>query len=665
MYPHRALRRDVATENAALERTASERDTDRAHVVRDSATRMREQVIRVERTFASGPLKVWALVSDTNRLDRALGLAPASYHFRDTPDGRERVANASLFGVPVEWVEPPYQWLEGAFIEGVRRYSNGPVAGGRVRSEIFAVGPRESRVEVRFSLASRNPLMLVGGALAVPFFRRAIERYLDAMGRVLESTRDGDDSVEEGRNALLTSNESTLRGERAPVDEAELTRRAGEMASDPRVGDGVREKLLAWLRTAPDDDVESMRPYVLARRWGVARATALQVFLVATRAGVLDLRWKLLCPVCRTGADTARSLAEVGRKVRCDACDREYDVDFSDHVEAVFSPNAAVRVVAPKVWCASSAARRPHVFAQVSLDAGATMRFALTAYEGNLVARVAGDTNVTALPPSDPAPTRVTVVAGEESWPVVTDESGGTSKGTELVLVNRRDRRLTLQIERAGPPRDALTGSSLLLFPDYIDLFATDAPARGVELSVGQVALLFTDLTGSTALYERVGDARAFALVEQHFRDVTRIVIERGGTVVKTMGDAVMAAFPKLSDAAMAAVEMSRVTASSHEANGVSIKLGAHLCPCLAVRANERLDFFGSTVNLAARLQARAAPNELVLLESAARQPAVAEVLRGFPRRAFSAALKGIRAEQHLLAFDLRGARTSATSVVP
>ncbi len=615
---------------------------------------MREHVIRVERTFTGGPLRVWALVSDTNRWDRALGLAPAAYRFRDTPDGvRERVANAKLLGVPVEWVEPPYQWVEGAFVEGLRRYTTGPVSQGSLRCDVTSVSARETRVEVRFTLASKNPILAVGGAVALQVFRRAIERYLETIERVLHDGRDLADTVEEGRDAILSVTDPMVRGAHSPVDEAELARRAEAIAADPRVGDGVREKLLAWVRTAPDDDVEAMRPFTLARRWSVARATALQTFLVATRAGVLDLRWKLLCPVCRTSAETARSLSEVGRKVRCDACDREYDVDFSDHVEAVFSPNAAVRRVEPRVWCASSASRRPHVFAQVNLDAGATVRVALPSYEHALVARIMGGREVTALPPSDPAPTRITVAAADESWPVVTDETGVASKGTELVFVNRRSNPVTLQVERAGPPSDALTGSALLLFPDYIDLFATDAPARGVELTVGQVALLFTDLTGSTALYERVGDARAFAIVEQHFREVTRIVIDRGGTVVKTMGDAVMAAFPKLSDAAHAAVEMSQATRTAHGVDGVSLKLGAHQGPCLAVRANERLDFFGTTVNLAARLQAKAGANELVMLESALRQPEVAEALRGFPRRAFSAALKGIRAEQHLVAVDL------------
>jgi class 3 adenylate cyclase len=616
---------------------------------------MREHVIRVERTFAGGPLRVWALAADSNRWDRALGLPPANYVFRDEPDGsRARIGGSKVLGLPVAWVEAPYQWVEGAWVEGSRRYLEGPVARGTLRCEVFSAGPRATRVVVRFTVASASPLAAVGGRLAVPVFRRAIERYLDVLGRALTAAPDGADDVAQGRDLALSLDDAALRGAVTPADEAELARRAAAATGDGRAPQAALAALVAWVRAAPDDDVETMRPLALARRWGVTADEGLRAFLLATRAGLVDLRWKLLCPVCRTGADTASSLTEVGRRVRCDACDRDYDVDFSEHVEAVFAPNPAVRAVTPRLWCASSASRRPHVVAQVTLDPGATFRASLRAYDGPLLARVMGGADVTPLPAADPAPARVTVTACDDARPVVTDESGDGGRGTELVLRNLRARPVTLQIERAGAPRDALTGAGLLLFPDYLDLFATDAPARGVELSVGAVALLFTDLTGSTALYERVGDARAFALIEQHFREMTRVVSERGGTVVKTMGDAVMAAFPRLGDAARAGVEMARATSAQLGDEGVALKVGVHLGPCLAVRANDRLDFFGTTVNVAARLQARAEAHELVLVESTARHPDVALALADMPRRAFTASLKGIRQELHLVAVDVR-----------
>jgi class 3 adenylate cyclase len=195
-------------------------------------------------------------------------------------------------------------------------------------------------------------------------------------------------------------------------------------------------------------------------------------------------------------------------------------------------------------------------------------------------------------------------------------------------------------IERAGFDSTACLGSVVASFPDFLDLFATEAPAAGVELTIAHLALLFTDLTGSTALYGKVGDAKAFAVVQEHFRDMSAVVGENRGAVVKTMGDAVMASFSSESDAVAAAIAMLERCDTHHGALGLSV-------------ANERLDFFGTTVNLAARLQARAKGGQLVITEELASHPRVQTLIVGFRKAPFRAALKGIAVEQNLLAIDV------------
>ena len=156
------------------------------------------------------------------------------------------------------------------------------------------------------------------------------------------------------------------------------------------------------------------------------------------------------------------------------------------------------------------------------------------------------------------------------------------------------------------------------------------------------------------AMYERIGDARAFAIVEEHFRAMEAIVVANEGAVVKTMGDAVMASFASASQAVAAAVAMVRENDRLHGDVGLGVKIGVHAGPCLAVRANERLDFFGTTVNVAARLQAQAKAGGLVVTEELSRTPGVAALLDGLPREPFEATLKGIRETQRLVAVDLR-----------
>jgi class 3 adenylate cyclase len=195
--------------------------------------------------------------------------------------------------------------------------------------------------------------------------------------------------------------------------------------------------------------------------------------------------------------------------------------------------------------------------------------------------------------------------------------------------------------------------------PDFLDLFAAEAPAAGVDLSVGAITVLFSDLTGTTALYEQLGDARAFALVQEHFRDTETVLRRHGGALVKTMGDAVMASFACPGDGLAAAVDMValvRAAEARHGLEGLSIKIGLHHGPCLAVRANGRLDFFGTTVNLASRLQTAAHANQVVIMAELLAHPEIERQLRegGFGVEHFRAQLKGLRASQSLASIDTR-----------
>jgi class 3 adenylate cyclase len=142
----------------------------------------------------------------------------------------------------------------------------------------------------------------------------------------------------------------------------------------------------------------------------------------------------------------------------------------------------------------------------------------------------------------------------------------------------------------------------------------------GLTLRIARVSLLFSDLTGSTALYTRVGDAKAFSLVQDHFALLRDVVAKYDGTIVKTIGDAVMAAFLTEAAAVQAAVEMHLrfpgFRKESETDNVLTLKVGVHSGPCYAVTANGVLDYFGQTVNVAARLQGAAGAGELVLSQS-------------------------------------------------
>jgi adenylate cyclase len=616
---------------------------------------MAEAGVTVERRYSAPRELVWALLSDTHRYNRALGMIPPRYVWREVDGRRERVAHVTQ-GVAMSWVEPPYEWIEGRFLSSRRRFLTGPASSGGLAVEVADDGDGCIARVTAAGESSAWWLRLLGPLVRAQL-RRRLEAYMAAVAQVVESshgaaTSDVSQPAAARAQALLGGVDLPLTsGQHTPIDQAELDRRAERLATAP-VDAEVVKQLVKVLGQRPDEEVAQMRPFELARQWGLDRRRVLQAFLHGTQAGLVDLDWQINCPVCRVSAQVVTSLADVGRDLHCEACNIRYDVDFGANVEAVFRCNKAIRAVEPTVYCTASPAFRPHVLAQLGVEPGATREVSLTLGDGRLHMRTLGSQRAADLDDEQP-PARLEVEIGADV--VVATAHGHASDGkTTLVLRSSVDETAYLLVERGGWSSDAVLGSIVASLPDFMDLFATEAPAAGLELSIGRITLLFSDLTGSTALYERVGDARAYAVVQEHFRVMEQAIGDHEGAVIKTMGDAVMASFATPHQAVAAALQAVRETETRQGELGIGIKLGVHEGPCLAVRANDRLDFFGTTVNLTARLQGQAESGELVIMRDLGELPSVAALLGGAPRRAVTARLKGIADARELVAVDLR-----------
>lgn len=599
---------------------------------------------------------IWAIVADTNRWDRAAGLAAPSYRWGRDGERVLRHATASELGLELAWVEPPYNWIEGEFVEGARVFTKGPPTGGGFRVTLAGEAPQ---VRVHAVAWVEGPAWV--GWLQRMKFSRALVRYFDAIEFVLRgrggevASEDSAPAVVRARAVLSTSFDPVTSGARTPADEEQLARRAAALERMP-VDTLLAARLTTWLRTRPDEEVAQLRPFELARLWGVNRRSLLRVFLHATRAGLTDLSWQVNCPVCRVAARLDAELGALDGKAHCAACEIDYEVDFAQHIEAVFPINPAVRPVSPQLYCASSPAFLPHVFAQLRLAPDESRTANVTLPPGPLHLRTLWTRRTASVDVGAARPAVLRVRITGDSI-VVTEEGQSPRSGpTALTVENETDREAVILLERSAWNADQVLGTVIASMPEFGDLFATEAPAAGMELRVGHIALLFSDLTGSTALYEREGDARAFALVEEHFRAVRSIVEANGGAVVKTMGDAVMASFASTEDAVDAALAVIQTHDETFRGRGIGVKVGVHGGACLAVRANERLDYFGGAVNIAARLQAQAAPSEVVLMRGLAAQPRVSRAIAPHARRDFEANLKGIAGTQELVGVRVGGA---------
>src|SRR6185437_10874601 len=147
-----------------------------------------------------------------------------------------------------------------------------------------------------------------------------------------------------------------------------------------------------------------------------------------------------------------------------------------------------------------------------------------------------------------------------------------------------------------GKRRPFLTAKRMLSNQTFRDVFKADNLHADQRLKITSLTFLFTDLKGSTALYERVGDLAAFDLVSAHFNALLDIIVAEKGAVVKTIGDAVMATFIRPEHALAAGLRMRGAMDQLNAERGskdLVVKIGIHEGPCLAVMLNERQDYFG------------------------------------------------------------------------
>ena len=233
------------------------------------------------------------------------------------------------------------------------------------------------------------------------------------------------------------------------------------------------------------------------------------------------------------------------------------------------------------------------------------------------------------------------------------------SSASRLVFENATPAEQLFILERSAWNAQATPAADVTALQTFRDLFASEALRPDEPISVGSLAIVFTDLRGSTRLYREIGDAPAFGSVMEHFDVLREAIAAAGGSVVKTMGDAVMAVFRRPAEALQAMVAaQERLAAPPAGERPLWLKVAIQYGPVIAINANDRLDYFGTQVNLAARMVELSSGEDMVLGESVFRDQEVAAVLAasGLQAEPFNASLKGFDQE----GFQLWRVRKSA-----
>jgi len=446
---------------------------------------------------------------------------------------------------------------------------------------------------------------------------------------------------------------------------------------DPETVDAME----TLIRDAPDRDLNRINALAFAARNGLDEERVIGAFLHAARLGLFEMSWNVLCPGCGGVLESGMSLKSVNQsEYSCALCAAGYEPTLDEMVEVTFTVSPRVRKIAahdPDTLPMHEYVRQ--IFWSSGIDLPDDYERMLDEIVLDAVELPPGERAILSLQlPAefvivfDPVThaAQFIDVKGEptrerQSLTLVLNESHPQNDTLvmqpgplRINLENRTNRRVLPAVWVAANElhdmlkrrRPFLTAKRLLTNQTFRDLYRTDTLDIDQRLKITSLTFLFTDLKGSTELYERVGDLVAYDLVREHFRVLHEIVAAEAGAVVKTIGDAVMATFPTPDHAISAALRMRDAMRSLNEQRGsedLLLKIGIHEGPCLAVTLNDRQDYFGQTVNIASRVQGLAVSRAIFATNAVVENPEASQIIRlqGLHPSLQKTALRGINDE--------------------
>lgn len=555
----------------------------------------------------------WRVLGDSDGLNRVAGNAALVARVEHGPEGPQVIGEmVGPMGIRMPFRETG-GWVDGRWFTQERTFSSGPLSRSTFRMELVPEG-RGVRPVMRLELE---------GPLAFrPLLAASMRRIQHAWQGVLDGLPAP--GTVERRPQQRLPDEVTIA----------LGRWKGDVS--PRLFDALRDTFV----TGTALELQALRAFELADRWGLDREEVLVGFLRAVRSGVLELYWSVRCTRCKSEVSASTSLSDLADHAACSSCDVSFDNDLGTNVEVLFAPHPGLLPRVEQTFCSFFPAGSPEIRSALVVPAGGAVDETLVLGPGRFwlgtggsdVEVVVGSTGADGVRWTPGAEGRVEVVAGRVTLHI---ENPG-SVPVRVVLIADDD------------GLDAVPASFLTSLPEFRREMSDQLLAPDVRISNRSVCLLFTDLSGSTAMFEALGDAVAYGLVAQHFRVLQEVLDAHRGVLVKTIGDAVMASFHSVHDGFLAALAMREAfeawTSTLELEAPPRLNVGLHVGPALVVHSDAHgLDYFGRTVNLAARAQSAASEGELSLTEAVLEaDPRIAARVAQLPRERVVVPLKGI-----------------------
>lgn len=459
-------------------------------------------------------------------------------------------------------------------------------------------------------------------------------------------------------------------------------------------------KLEGLIQAEDETALFRLDPLQFASEKNLAEAEAIDLMLHAAKIGLFHMEWHLVCVSCGGIVDSFQQLANLHAHFVCRLCSVENNANLDETIRVGFTINPTIRPLrfhnpqnltieelylhyhlSRQILPYSDGRHLRNILLDVSqirtfLSPGETREIEVQATPGLLHSTNASAVTAIAFmvdgeAAREPQRIPIQVVNGKFRVPnvapnpanfpnpsgntTVIDHVGALHSGPVVFeFENTSEQRAAIwmiHVDETFPTEPLqytpfLSGKQVLANPTFRDLFRSETIATDEGLTVHEATFLFTDLKGSTEMYEQIGDPQAFFLVRQHFRLLGQVIARNRGAIIKTIGDAVMATFIHPLDALRAALEMNQeiVRFNEQHAARLLLKIGLHRGHSIAVTLNDRIDYFGQTVNIAARVQALAGASEICMTDELYQSGDLANLLVNHQVKSELAAIKGVSA---------------------
>lgn len=514
-------------------------------------------------------------MSDTSRMNKTMGLPP----WEEAELNGSRVVRTHVLGQEQEWVESPWTWIVNQEINQERIYKKGLMQKqtGKFRLLSEKTSDGLNQVEVSFTWYGGALLRFVIGPMSAKFLKKAMTEYVQNQERIYFA------NVKAKNLALTPLRELTAQD----TDFIEVITKEAQ-SSKPE----ILKTLLRYLIASDSLDIHKINPKKTAKDTGLKTHEVIEQLTKLTQSGYLALTWDVICPHCRGPQLEAAKLRFVAESTICQSCDLEFSTQSDQSIEVTFKPQSKFREIGSITYCAAEPAKKSHIL--MNWPASEMQSAKIDLKPGTYRARTLHSKKECAVKVEDKTASKQKINL-DFKQPLMTLASGETEisyTGSEKDFFVFESLAWSDERYLAG---EALSNTHIRT------LVNDDLLKSGVKLDIGEQIILFTDIVGSTPMYKRLGDNKAFIAVQDHYVEIENIIKANSGVVVKFIGDAVMAAFTDANLAFKANQEIH--SAFKNNKDSLVLRTSFHIGQVLCVNMNVGLDYFGQTVNTAAKLQ--------------------------------------------------------------